>query len=238
MNSQYIYKSPQSGEGKTAVIVLPEIFGITEFVTATTDKFAKEFSMPAYALDFFFQLTGEPNKFNYESDEDAQKGMLLMKKMTGEDFVNIFEQAVDHIVADLGGLEDLIVCGFCFGGRLAYLSSIEPRVKKIISFYGAGANKPNYYSDSSAIEQLCEARSSDESLQVLSFYGADDDSINKEDRDKTKNAMQESNINYRDIVYSDTGHAFFNNTRENMYNEKSAMKAWQEIVKFVSDRAS
>lgn len=235
MNIQYLYKSSKSSNSKTAIIVLPEIFGLTDFITSTTDRFAEEFKVSAYALDFFFQLTGEPNKFDYNSDEGAQTGMDLMKKMTGEDFVNIFEQAVDHIVADLGGVEEIVVCGFCFGGRLAYLSSIETRVKKIISFYGAGANKPNYYSDSSAIEQLCEARSSDESLQVLSFYGAEDDSINQEDRDKTKKAMQEANISYHDIVYPDTGHAFFNNTRQSMYNEESANKAWREIIKFISN---
>ncbi len=234
MDIKYLYKSNIETDSKTAIIVLPEIFGLTDFVTGVADKFAKEFSTHAYALDFFYQLTGKPNKFDYETD--SQKGIELMHRMTGEDFVNIFEQAVDHIAAQIPGLESIIVCGFCFGGRLAYMSATELRVKKIISFYGAGANQANYYSDNSAVELLCETRSNDESLSVLSFFGEDDESISKNDREKTKHSIEESGIKYKEVVYPSTGHAFFNNSRETMYNQESSKKAWQEIVRFLKNK--
>lgn len=231
MDIKYLYKSSVESDSKTAVIVLPEIFGLTDFVTGVADRFAREFSTHAFALDFFYQLTGEPNKFDYE--KDREKGHDLMQRMTGEDFVNIFEQAVDHIAAQIPGLESIVVCGFCFGGRLAYMSATESRVKKIISFYGAGANKPNYYSDNSAVELLCETRSNDESLSILSFFGEDDQSIPKSDREKTKQTIEAAGLSYKEVVYADTGHAFFNDARVAMYNKDSSRKAWQEIIKFI-----
>lgn len=233
MKVKYIYKSDFSVDSDTAVIVLPEIFGITDFVKTTADKFAKEFRVPSYALDFFYQITGENEVYDYE--KDRSKAHDLMDQMTGEDFVNIFEQAVDHIIADQPGVKKFVVCGFCFGGRLAYMSAIEERVKKIISFYGAGANTANYYSDNSPVELLCGNRASDESLSVLSLYGADDDSISNDDRDLTKKLLSESNISYLEVVYPNTGHAFFNDTRESMYNAESAQKAWHEVTKFVQE---
>lgn len=232
MKLDYIYQSPGNFEKPlTALIVLPEIFGITDFISQTTDKFAKELNMPSYALDFFYQLNHISNKFDYEAD--MQKGIELMQQMRGEDFLTIFNNAIEKITSASPSIENIIVCGFCFGGRLAYLSGLNDKVKKIISFYGAGANMPSYLEDKSCIGALSDKRSNDSGLSILSFYGGVDDSIPIEDREKTKSLLGESGINYHEVVYSDAGHAFFNNHRAKMYNELASNKSWEEIVEFV-----
>lgn len=232
MNQQYLYTSNHyTGSSDTAVIVLPEIFGLTGFITSTADRFADEFQMPAYALDFFYQLTGKPNKFDYESD--MQKGVELMQQMRGEDFLQIFNDAVNNIMSDHPEVKNFIVCGFCFGGRLAYLTGLNENVKSIISFYGAGANGPDYIQGRSCIESLASERTNDSSLRILSLYGGTDESIPTEDRAKTKSLLEEASINYKEIVYPDAGHAFFNNQRADRYSSEASSAAWDEIRSFL-----
>lgn len=232
MNIEYLYESTHNfNNADTAVIVLPEIFGLTDFITGVADKFSNEFMMPAYALDFFYQLTGEPNKFDYSND--MQKGVELMQQMTGDDFLIIFNDAIEKIVTNYPSIQSLVVCGFCFGGRLAYLSGLNSKVNKIISFYGAGANEPNYIDGKSCIEALSVKRTNDSTLSILSLYGGNDTSILVEDRAKTKQLFTSENINYREVIYADAGHAFFNNQRAQMYNSKASELAWQKIVEFI-----
>ena len=232
MNLDYLYESNnRNNSADTAIIVLPEIFGLTDFITSTADRFANEFNMPSFALDFFYQLTGVSNKFDYSAD--MQKGIELMQKMRGEDFLTIFNSATDEIGTIYPNLQNLIVCGFCFGGRLAYVSGLNDKVNKIISFYGAGANEPNYTQGRSCIEALSSKRANDSSLSVLSLYGGSDQSIPQEDRSKTKDLLTDASIHYKQVVYADAGHAFFNNQRPQVYNAKASEQSWQTILEFI-----
>lgn len=236
MNLDYLYESQYNSKASvlnTAVIVLPEIFGVTDFIASTADRFASECNIPSFALDFFYQLTGEPNKFDYSTD--MQKGIELMQKMRGEDFLVIFNSAIEEISKTYPDVQNIIVCGFCFGGRLAYLAGLnDSRVNKIISFYGAGANQSNYIDGKSCIEALSSKRSGDTNLSVLSFYGGTDESIPIEDRHKTKSLFDATNINYQEVVCVEAGHAFFNNQRAQMYNRDASEHAWKTILYFIN----
>lgn len=232
MNTEYLYTSKHyTGSSDTAVIVLPEIFGITDFITRTADRFAEEFQCHSFALDFFYQLTGTPNKFDYESD--MQRGVELMQQMRGEDFLMIFNDAIEQITATYPSIQNFVVCGFCFGGRLAYLSGLNDMVKKIISFYGAGANQPNYIEGKSCIDALSNKRSNDPALSVLSLYGGIDESIPTEDRLKTKSLLDEAGINFKEVVYPEAGHAFFNDQRADRYDSDASNAAWENIISFL-----
>ncbi|HMS92463.1 MAG TPA: dienelactone hydrolase family protein [Candidatus Saccharibacteria bacterium] len=234
MNLDYLYESNKnSNTSSTAVIVLPEIFGLTDFITSITDKFAEQFGVSAYALDFFYQLNHTANKFNYETD--MQKGIELMQQMKGEDFLSIFNNAIEKIISTYPNITSFTVCGFCFGGRLAYLSGLNDKVEKIISFYGAGANQPNYINGNSCIGALSAKRSNDSKLSILSLYGGRDDSIPVEDRDKTKDSLVKSGIDYQEVVYEQTGHAFFNNHRPQVYNASAATDAWNKVAEYIND---
>ena len=236
MNLDYLYESQHNSKASvlnTAVVVLPEIFGLTDFITDVADRFANEFNMPSFALDFFYQLTGEPNKFDYSSD--MQKGIELMQKMRGEDFLEIFNSTVDKISATYPEVQNIVVCGFCFGGRLAYIAGLNDKVKKKVSFYGAGANQPNYVQEHSSIEALSAKRTNDSNLSILSFYGGVDESIPQEDRTKTKSLLSAASIRYQEVVYANAGHAFFNNQRPEMYNAKASELAWKTIIGFINN---
>ena len=228
--NDYVKLFSPNPESPQAIIMLPDIWSQTNYSADTAKQFAQKFGMPVYMLDYFYQLTGQANSFDPQTDQAIAP--QLMAKMTGEDFINIFNKALGEIKANQLKLESITVIGFCFGGRLAYLSGLSSEVKKIVSFYGAGAHTANYYEGKTPIEVLCEIRRSDESLKVLSFYGSQDGSIPQADRELTAESFKNTNIDYTEKVY-DTGHAYFQPGRAEMYNEEAANASWIDLDAFI-----
>ena len=210
--------------------MLPDIWSQTPYSADTATQFANKFGMPVYMLDYFYQLTGKANIFDPSTDQAVAPE--LMAKMAGEDFIAIFNKALEDIKADQPRLKSITVIGFCFGGRLAYLSGLSSEVKKIVAFYGAGAHTANYYQGKTPVEALCEIRHADESLKVLSFYGSQDGSIPETDRQATAKAFKDAGINYTEKVY-DAGHAYFQSGRADMYNEAAANASWADLQNFI-----
>lgn len=207
-----------------AIIMLPDIFISTDYATKTATEFAKEFNQPVFMLDYFYQLTGQKNAF---SPAEPDRPFELLQKMMGEDFTSIFQQCLRAIQGEYPAIKSLSVIGFCFGGRLAYLSGLEPMVKNIVSFYGAGAHQPNYIDGKTPIEALIAARSGDAELRVISFYGTQDTTIPESDRDLTQKSLVQAKIAYTARRYA-AGHAYFQPGRDN-YDEAASQSSWQDL---------
>ena len=227
----YLFASESDSNAKRAIVVLPDIWGQTDYSFLTLKQLTEKFQCPCYMLDYFYEITNKPSKFNPETDEATAVG--LMNTMRGEDFNKIFSTAINDIKSAQPHLKDLIVIGFCFGGRLAYLSGLEKSVTKIISFYGAGAHTEDYFKGQTPIEALCSGRNADKQLSVLSYYGNQDSSIPLEDRSKTKAELKKAGINYLAQEY-EAGHAYFQPGRPN-YNEAAAIDSWQVLEKFINE---
>ena len=171
---QFLTTVAPNPSAEQVIILIPDIWGLTDYNQATARALANDYRRPCYILDYFYQLTNQPSKFDPNLDSQTAPG--LMEKMRGEDFMETFSKAVSAIKANQSKLKSIQVVGFCFGGRLAYLAGLDKTVDQIVSFYGAGALKPGFYQDKNVIEALCEARSDDQNLQVLSFFGNQDQS--------------------------------------------------------------
>lgn len=212
------------------IIMLPDIWSQTSYSADTATQFAEKFGKPVYMLDYFYQLTGKANNFNPQTDQAIAPE--LMAKMTGEGFVAIFNKALEDIKSNQPKLESITVIGFCFGGRLAYLSGLSSEVKKIVAFYGAGAHTDNYYEGKTPIEALCKIRRNDQRLSILSFYGSKDGSIPEAERQLTAQAFKDAGINYTQKIY-DAGHAYFQPGRADMYKEAAANASWVDLQNFI-----
>jgi carboxymethylenebutenolidase len=229
MNKPYLYSNTKHRATKV-VIVLPEIFGITDFIKNVTDRFADEFSLSAFALDHFYSATGKVEVFDYYGD--YSRNMEIMNNMKGEDFYKLFQQALGEIQAEHPAITEFVVVGFCFGGRLAYLAGMDERVSKLISFYGGQPHAVNYYEGKSPVEALTDARGGSR-LKVLAFYGGQDESIPADDREKTKELLAKAGIRYVEKVYEQAGHAYFNDSRPERYNAEAAAKSWEVVKDFL-----
>ncbi len=225
----YITTSSLATDSQDAIVILPDIWGVTNYSLGTMASMAKKYARPCYLLDYFYQLTGVPSKF--EPDVDGAKATGLMDKLSGEDFIKIFSSALVEIKQSQPSLESVTVVGFCFGGRLAYLTGLSNQVNKIVSFYGAGARRANYYQGKTAIGALCQARANDTSLAVLAFYGTQDPSIPESDRKLTQQLLLSAGIVYRQSLHN-ANHAYFQPGRPS-YDSASAQASWAILDAFM-----
>ncbi|MEI6581642.1 MAG: dienelactone hydrolase family protein [bacterium] len=228
--SEFLKVISPSPEADKVIIMLPDIWGQTDYATTTAQALSQRYQQPCYMLDYFYQLTKKANNFDRQTDQAEAVG--LMAKLTGEDFIAIFESALEEIQKAQPQLVELTVLGFCFGGRLAYLSGLSNKVTKIISFYGAGAHTTDFYQGHTPIEALAIARGGDTSLKVLAFYGSEDASIPEPDQAKTALELQNAPIAYTAKQYS-AGHAYFQQGRDS-YVQAAAEKSWHDLDTFLS----
>lgn len=227
--NEYAHLVEGNPSAKTAIVVLPDIWGLTEYSLETAKQFASDFSRPCYILDYFYQLTSKPSKFDPATD--APIATSLMKEMTGQDFISIFEKLISEIKDQQVELESIQVIGFCFGGRLAYLSGIYENVDKIVSFYGAGSLDDEFNSGQSAVATLCNKRQGDTDLNVLAFFGTQDESILPDERKAIAGAFKNANIDFVSREYP-AGHAYFQKGRPS-YDDLSAKKSQIDLANFI-----
>jgi|GEM_PF-908905 len=211
-------------ESNKAVIVLPEIFGINQNIKDIVSRFNTEFNLPSFALDFYYPIDKQVHDLDYSLDLDHARELKAETK--AEDFVEIFKQTLDLIQLNHPNISKFIVVGFCFGGKLAFLSGIDKRVKTIFSLYGAGSNEI-FYENKSVVQILANTRKGDKDLFVKGFFGSEDSSIPEVDRKLIKETLTDADINYESFEYP-AGHAFFRIGGQN-YHQDSSNKSWEII---------
>ncbi|MCC7543227.1 dienelactone hydrolase family protein [bacterium] len=222
--SDFLYAYQAQSDAERAIIILPEIFGVKDFTRELAGKVQIELGWNGYVLDHFYAVTGEVQTFAY----DDMSGMEIMERMTGELFLPLLAQAVGMIQEAQPKLKHLAVWGFCFGGKLAYLSGVNPHVTDIVSCYGGASVQPGFYAGDSVVQALARARYADKSLKILGVYGEHDPMIPAADREKISTLLTESKISHQIKVY-DAGHAFFNEDRADRYVEAAAKAAWNDV---------
>lgn len=116
------------------VIMLHEIFGLTDWVTETADIFAAH-GYCVIAPDMFWRL--EPDFVGDHNDTDQREKGLRYRGMIDHD------KAVDDIASAISVLKSLPQCngkiavtGFCTGGTLTYLAAARLQIDAASVYYG------------------------------------------------------------------------------------------------------
>jgi carboxymethylenebutenolidase len=227
MNKEYIYESNKNRElkGGEAIIVLPDIYGQTEYGKGTVEQSAEVFQKRVFLIDYFYPLTKTVTSF---SQDEGEKAKELMGKLNGEEFIKFLEKVMEEITESYPEIKKFIVIGFCFGGRLAYIAGGDERVSRIFSFYGAGPYTPNYVFDKTPIEYLTSKRSGS-NLCTDSFFGIYDESISDSDRHKIREDVTKAGLVYEAHKYH-AGHAYFQEGRK-MYDKDASEASWEVLKK-------
>src|SRR5688572_9009180 len=204
---------PEVKEKATAVIVIHEIFGLTEWVRGVADQLA-EAGYIAIAPDL---LSG------------AAPGGGGTAELGGGDAVRkvINTLPPDQITADLNAVADHVaklpacngkvtVSGFCWGGAQSFRFATHRKdLKAVYTFYGS---MPDNEADIARI-----------SCPVYGFYGGNDARINTS-IPKTVELMKKAGKTYEPVTYEDAGHGFMRAAEDpndkNPANKKAREEAW------------
>ncbi len=108
--------------------------------------------------------------------------------------------------------------GFCMGGGLvALLATLDSELRAAVVFYGA--NPP--------LEDVPKIRAS-----VLGLYGGEDHRVT-DTVPELEDAMRKAGGRFEQHVYPGAMHAFFNDTRPQVYHQASAQDAWERLTDFL-----
>jgi len=190
---------PEVKKKATAVVVIHEIFGMTDWVQSLTDQLA-EAGYIAIAPDL---LSGMGPNGGGTSELRASDSNAVGKAI----------QALppDQITADLNAVADyvsklpaangkVVVAGFCWGGTQTFrFATNRPTLKAAFVFYGSGPAKEDRTIDKAALERI--------QAPVYGFYAGNDARINAT-LPATTEATKELKKTYEPVTYEGAGHGF------------------------------
>lgn len=208
------YLAPAHEGAGLGVVVVQEWWGLVDHIVDVCDRFAAE-GFTALAPDLYHGKT-VPNR---EPDEAAKAQMALdLKRAAGDlscavDFLQAHDAVRGHGVA---------VTGFCMGGGLAlWLATLRPdAVRAVVPFYGIAPDgaEPDWAALAAAVE---------------GHYAEDDDMATPGAVAAFSARLEELGKDVRTFTYPGTGHAFFNDTRPEVYDEDAARQAWVRTLEFL-----
>ncbi len=200
---------PPSGSGP-GVVVLQEWWGLVPHIKTVADRFA-EAGFVAIAPDLYGgETTTSP-------DEAGRLFMALNIEQTARQLEETLQYLQNHpaVVGDRLG-----VVGFCMGGQLALLAAtLSQRVGAVVDFYGI---HPNVQPDFSKL-----------SAPVLGIFGEKDGFVTPEAVRSLEAAIQQAGGSIETHIYPGADHAFFNDTRPEVYQPAAAADAWSKTLAFL-----
>jgi carboxymethylenebutenolidase len=196
------------------VIVIHEIFGLTPHTEDVARRFAAE-GFVAAAPHLFFQ-TPIPDF------SDRASFMAFRQAISDDDMLRNIDAVIDTL-RDLpyADAEHIGIVGYCFGGYTSLLETAHnPAIRALADYYGGG--DPEVVLD--AARQI--------HVPVLGMFGEEDQGISVNFVHQTEEALQGAGAETEFHIYPGAGHAFFNDTSPERYNEAAARDAWPKTVAF------
>jgi carboxymethylenebutenolidase len=199
------YLAGTSGPG---VVVIQEWWGLNDHIKDIADRFAAE-GFVALAPDLYHgEITTEP---------DAAGKLLMSMNLTtaGKDLSG----AVDYLQARTGHTK-VGVTGFCMGGGLALMvACLRPdAVAAAAPFYGG--MRPDTVIEWDNLAAVVEGHYAETDRGTAAPEAVKE--LEATLRDKGKDATFH--------VYPGTHHAFFNDTRAEVYNADAARTSWDRTL--------
>lgn len=197
---------PDGDAEAPAIIIIHEWWGLNPHIQDVAQRYARE-GFIAVAVDLYNGVT----------TKDAQEASNLMSALKPEDGIESLNVVLNALRAkpEVTGVG---VTGFCMGGTFALLLACHAKVEASVPFYG------DVPVDTSLIGKL--------SCPLLFIGGEKDPWITVEKMNRLDTALKQYAKPGEVRIYKDADHAFFNDTRPEVYSPSDAADAWQRVIAF------
>lgn len=203
---------PERKDKAPSVIVIHEIFGLTEWEPTVVDKLAEQ-GYVAIVPDLLSPRFGV-------SPADGDSGRKLTALLVPDD-VTADLDATYRYVNGLPSVkkDDTGTIGFCWGGGQSFrYATSNPRLKAAVVCYGPTP-------DSTAIPRI--------KAKVLGLYGEGDARINSTLPDAER-WTKAAKVSYKYDIYPGTGHGFLKPGRKGS-DTPAVDQAWNKILGFYKE---
>src|SRR5215510_7941875 len=198
VNSFVVY--PESNKKATAVVVIHEIFGMSDWVQQLTDELA-EAGYVAIAPDL---LSGMGPNGGGTSSFDSNAVRQAIGALPPDQMTTDLNAVADYVSKLPGASGKVAVTGYCWGGSQSFrFATNRPSLKAAFAFYGSApqsnAQGQPYAADKTALAKI--------NAPVYGFYGENDMRIDAT-VPPTTDAMKEAKKKYDPVTYTGAGHGF------------------------------
>jgi carboxymethylenebutenolidase len=204
---------PERKTKAPAVIVIHEIFGLTDWEPSVVDRLAKE-GYVAIVPDLLSSKHGK-------SPADADSGRKLIGELEPERITADLDATYAYVNALPAVEKDHIgTIGFCWGGGQSFrYATNNPNLRAVVVCYGPPP-------DTAAMRRI--------QAPVLGVYGENDERIDAT-LPTVVAAMQSDGKTFNHEVYPGTGHGFLKPGRQGS-DGPQVERAWKRILEFYRAR--
>jgi carboxymethylenebutenolidase len=198
---------PPNGNAPGAVILIHEWWGLNGHIQDVADRLSEE-GFTVFAVDLF-------------------QGKVAKDPATAQQYMNALDWKQAEV--DLRRAADTLrqrrpgtkvgVTGFCLGGGLAlFAAAKDPGLAACVPFYGIPGD------DKADVAKIRAA--------VLGHFANQDDFCSPDRVNALEKKLKGANVP-AELHRYDAQHAFFNDTRPEVYSRQNAEKAWKRTVEFL-----
>jgi carboxymethylenebutenolidase len=205
---------PEAKGKATAVVLIHEIFGLTDWVRGMVDQFAAA-GYIAIAPDF---LSGTgPNGGGTESLGGPDGARAKIQGLPQAQIDADLDAAVAHVRRLDACSGKVVVGGFCWGGAKTFLyATHNPGIAAGLVFYGSGP-------DAAAVPRI--------KAPIYGFYAENDARINA-GLPATEQAMKAAQRLFEPVTYPGAGHGFMRAGEDpagSEANKRARTEAWTRL---------
>lgn len=206
---------PEVKDKATAVVVIHEIFGLTEWVRGVADQLA-EAGYIAIAPDLLSGTApGGGGTAELGSGDAVRRAISALPP---EQITADLEAVVDYVGKLPAANGKVVVGGFCWGGSQTFRFATHSKsIKAGLVFYGSGPES--------------EAELSRITAPVYGFYGGNDARVNAT-LPKTEELMKKAGKQFEPVIYDGAGHGFMRAGEApdaSEANRKARDAAWKRV---------
>ncbi len=205
---------PERDDKAPVVIVIHEIYGLTDWVRAVTDQLASE-GFIAIAPDY---LSGKTEDGSEGLSKDEARNLIM--DLEPDEIVSLTNGAARYATSLDAATEKFATVGFCWGGAQSfYYATQQPDLTAAVVYYGSSPQ------DITKLHDIGAA--------TLGLYGSEDNRV-LETVSKAEEELHRMGKPHVQYVYEGAGHAFLRQ-QDGMdgANMKAAEEAWPTTIEFL-----
>ena len=209
---------PERRDKAPVVIVIHEIFGLSDWVRAVADQLARD-GFIAIAPDF---LSGKGPNGGGSAELGSDGSTQAIRNVTFAD-TNRMLDAVRGYAKTIPSANGRVgTMGFCWGGGTSFSYALyQPALDAAVSFYGPMPTDPSRYANAKA--------------PILGLYGGNDNRVNA-NIDLAKTELAKQHVDYEPHIFDGAGHGFLrqqSGSEQAPGNMTATEQAWPMALAFL-----
>lgn len=204
----YVAMPDDTAEDTKAVVLIQEWWGLNDHIKDIAGR---------YAAEGFVCIA--PDLYRGELATSPAEASKMMEKLETEDGLNTIQNAMSA-AEEKYGIAKFGITGYCMGGTFALQAACKlDGIKAAAPFYGD-------IPDEFTLTNL--------KCPVLFISGTKDKWINPEKVGELERLARANTLPVETVAY-EADHAFFNDTRPEVYDREAAQDAWKRVLAFFNE---